>query len=241
MSLLDPTQGHMTSDFDKFPKEAYTVLTSKDYKQSANPQENILPPIPIQNLMGVFMAEKTVLQSCGGFPSHFTWKNSYTEESELSLRLAEQGRKSFFLYDPKFHAVHFKYGYQNGAVLEGSDWKQKGLSLQDMAQQSNQTIQGTGNRVSPEEWAYSKIISLYTLFGLRSAQGAAIWGRNSYQSFVADNDSSFYSYPKLALANRNIRKELWQRAIKDGRELVYQLHNSSQQGRYRQAQQATTG
>lgn len=231
LSRLDPDKALMTSSFDCFPAEALEEIVQNRYS-FPDDELKIFSPLPVQNLAGVFLAQKEALQKAGRFPTHFTWRNSYTEESELALRLQEQGYELFFLYDPKFQAVHLRYGFQDGTSFSGPDWKEEGTSLAVLTGLSNQSFGCSGNRVEDEEWSYSKILSKYVLFGLRSELGAARWVQQSYQDFVNLNCGSFYSYSGQSLPRRKARKRVWQKALAEGKRLVREIKILPQERRF---------
>ncbi len=211
----------LTSSLDSFPLELAEAPDALE-KAFLDDKHTILSPVPIVNLWGVFLADRKALELAGGFPAYFTWKNSYTEESELALRLLEQGFSSFYQFDPKFQAIHFRYGFQDNTFFRGSDWKktQGGLTLREMSRLSNKNAAVSGNRVPAREWAETKITSFYVLFGLRSSAGAESWKGKTKKGFVDENKEEFYYYPNLLIEEPELREEIWGSGIRKGADLV---------------------
>lgn len=229
ISPLDLNQGVMKSFLDSFPSEISNSLSQTSYlsHRFLNEKLKVFAPLPLTNLWGVFLANKSSLLEAGGLPAYFTWKNSYSEFSELSLRLSEQGFSSFYLFDPKFHTIHLRFGFADGSSPCSKKIKDiprnRPLSLEEKIYLSNQPALGSGNRISSEEWAYSKIISFHTLFGLRTAEGAAAWAKKTNQEFVRRNRTEFYFYPQQSIDDPLVRKKVWQSAITDSQKLIASL------------------
>ncbi len=224
----------LTSSLDSFPLELASDPEALE-RSYLHPKLRILSPIPIVNLWGVFLADKKALGLAGGFPTHFTWKNGYTEESELALRLWEHGFEALYQPDPKFQAVHFRYGFHDNTFFRGLDWK-KGLggpTLEEMTRLSNRRMKVSGNRVSAEEWVQAKIASFYTLFGLRSEQGAKSWREKCWADFVAENKNEFYYYPRLSIKEQKRRARLWDFGIKEGQRLVEEIQKQTMEEHFR--------
>lgn len=220
IGILDADSAIMTSNFNCFPEEAARELVEGNPRY-LDQELRIFNPIEVSNLMGVFLAEKKVLLQVGGFPTYFTWRNGYTEESELGFRIKEAGYSAAFLFDPKFQAVHLRYGFIDQEVLRGDDWKEKDeLSLEQMVRISNKDSSDNGCRVENDEWARSKILSKYVLFGIRSETGARVWQETSYREFVTKNNPAFYSYQSQRIDDKERRKKIWQEAIIEGNILL---------------------
>jgi len=214
----------LISSLDSFPLELACDSGALENSYLDN-ELKILSPIPIINLWGVFLADKKALELAGGFPTYFTWKNSYTEESEIALRLSGQGFESLYQPDPKFQAIHLRYGFQDNTFFQGPEWENAPgeLTLEKMVRLSNRNITSSGNRVQAEEWAKAKITSFYTLFGLRSNSGARAWAEKSLRDFVVENKKEFYYYPRLNIKDPQKRTKIWKAGISEGRKLVKQV------------------
>ncbi len=234
ISTFNLDEAVLTSSVDSFPLElaSNTEISENSYLV---PELKILSPIPIVNLWGVFLADKRALELAGGFPTHFTWKNSYTEESELALRLLEQGFESLYQPDPKFQVIHLRYGFRDNTFFKGKDWRKVPgkMTLEKMVRLSNINKSASGNRVQVEEWAKTKITSFYVLFGLRSDFGAESWARKCHKNFVDENSREFYYYSHLNIKDPGKRAKIWNSGISAGRELVEQIQKRAMNKHFR--------
>ena len=106
LNLINTTIG---GGFDAIPEE-YTL----DLQNSLSDSElDILKPLEVQNIGGVFLTRKEHFLDVGGFPDYFTWRNGYREETDVAIRMKQAGHKLIFTPDPKFGCTHLKYGFQS--------------------------------------------------------------------------------------------------------------------------------
>jgi len=223
IARLNFTKGKYSSNFDKFPKE---YLDNSD--KFLDDHLKILKPIQIQNLAGCFLAPKKRLLAVNGFPDFFTWKNSYGEESELACRLMANGYSLFFCPDPKFGLYHGKYGEPAKIPINKKLFKQHkhkhlidNLSLLTLNRECAQTKDNTGNRVSAEDWYYSKIISFFIIFYPRNMKGALNWVAYTKRVFVDQSQPRKFARGKWTyIKDREQRERIWYKAILDGLELA---------------------
>lgn len=208
---IDFKEGRKTGDIDAFPHEYLTKKTFID------DEKNILAPIEVGDLNGHFLCRKESIEEVGGFPTFFNWKNNYTEETELAISLFDVGYKVFLSPDPKFHTVHWRYGTGGSPEIKGTDWKKNdNISLTEMAKECENPISDTGNRVSVEEWAYSRILSFIVLFR-RDSGGIEKFIERTYHGFVEGKDPYFMKYDGLDLS---LRKKIWESAVNDGYKFI---------------------
>jgi glycosyltransferase involved in cell wall biosynthesis len=204
---IDFELGIKTENLDAFPME-YVFSEDKFWDE----EKKILKPIQIQDLNGHFLASKQAIEEVGKFPEYFTWRNNYGEESELACRFTEKGYELFLSPDPKFHAVHIRYGYIGRKKLIGEDWDFDGMSIQDILKECQVDRYDTGNRVNAEEWYFSKILSLFILFQKRNPGGAKKYCDRTYKEFVIEgNSNTYYTIP-----DQEKRKVIFKSAIVRG-------------------------
>jgi len=226
IGVLNMESGKTTGNVHGFPKQ---YLHAQEY---INNKLKILKPIEIKNLGGIFLVQKNIFNDAGGLPNYFTWKNSYSEFTELSLRLVEAGYKIFHSPDPKFYAMHLKYGSDGDVLFSDNNWKKNkektlvGVSLEDIIQESKIPRGNTGCRVNAEEWCYSKIISYFVMFLKRDRIAAFKWSKDTRLQFVENNDDDFCTAIGIKIDSYDKRNQIWHKAINDGVEIVNNLIES---------------
>jgi len=220
---LNLEKGEYTWNINRFPKKYLNNLDKfldKKYK--------ILKPIQIQNLSGCFLTPKKRFLAVKGFPRFFTWKNSHGEETELACKFMANGYSLFFCPDPKFGLYHGKFGESSKIPINKRYFNKykknkmiNELSLAEINEECSKPRLNTGNRVSVEEWYYSKIISLFVIFYPRNMGGALNWVTNTKKVFVEENDVKEFSGGKWnRIDEKEKRENIWYTAILDGLELV---------------------
>ena len=187
-----------------------------------DPESGLLAPFRINHLCGVFVAERQALVDCGGFPEEFVWPNAFCEELELSFRLLESGRTLYHQPDPKFFALHYKFGWNDPceprkihAADEYRCFETVNLVISRIAISDRPALE-SGNRVDMETWCYSKLISYFVCLGIRSPKGAFRWMSRSHRTFVRDNASEFYGNSGKRILRPERRASLWELAFRDG-------------------------
>jgi len=213
IGVLDLERGIMTGNFDGFPREYLGGLD----KNFMDLRLKIFNPVQIQNLGGVFLTKKNAFQEVGGFPEDFTWKSSYREETDLALRLAENGYSLFFTPDPKFSSIHLRYG-----APEQDDNLTTNGRLGYLIDQSNVTRINSGNRVKPEEWFHDVLMSTYVTLARRSHAAAEEYSERMFRKFVEKNDFAV-SGVGAKIEQKAKRLRIYSKAMSDGREFVGDL------------------
>jgi len=227
IGVLDVERGRFTGNLHHFPLE---YLEETPFY---NEQLKILEALEIRNLSGVFLIDKKIFNQAGEFPDYFIWRNAYSEETELSVCLSELGYKIFFTPDPKFSTIHLKFGAEGNVYLNGRNWEVDlgrrfgDLSLERMVRESHSAIRNTGNRVDPEEWAYSKIISYLVVLLKRNYEGGLTWARNMFEQFVENNETQFSAGIGQKIDGYERRTHICTRAIQDGVNLINMLTGKS--------------
>ena len=146
-----------------FPMER-AELKEDDYFKGTN----ILKPLEVNNIAGVFLCNKEVFLDVGGFSDHFPTP-ALGEEHELAQRLTKSGYTLFFAPDPKSALLHFKYGREdNKPVMPFGPLHSKAvefpLSLKEVLDESRIMREYTGNAVTVEEGMYSYVFGRSMIF-----------------------------------------------------------------------------
>ena len=211
IGFLDLKKGVIKGNFEGFPNDYIDNID----KNLMDPFLKILKPIQIKNMAGVFLIKKSLFNKVGRFPEFFTWKNGYREETDLALRISENGDNIYFTPDPKFHCVHLKYG------AEGKEYDEEDLTphLRDLIKRSNISRINTGNRVGIEEWFYDFLLSTYVTLKKRSPSAAKKFLYETYKSFVVRNKLSVAGIDGK-IESSKIRRKIFYRAVRQGDKLV---------------------
>ena len=208
IGVLDLEEGVITGNHNGFPIEFAEDLEGNFLDEKLK----IIRPFEIKNLGGVFLARKKAFQSVGGFPEDFTWRNGYREETEVALKLQEEGYRIFLTPDPKFFCVHLKYGAQGDIHKREQELEPR---LRYFVYESNVSRINTGNRVDPEEWFFSKIVGTYVTLGQRSPEAASRYLNDTHESFVLGNEESVTGVGGR-IEDPLKREQIFERAIKEG-------------------------
>jgi glycosyltransferase involved in cell wall biosynthesis len=215
IGVFDHSSGIITGNHNGFPIEYAENLEDNLMKGDLK----IPKPLKISTLAGIFLSRKDFLGKVGGYPEFFTWKNGYREETHLGLSLQKLGKDLFFVPDPKFYCVHLKYGAHGEENLM-ADLDPK---LSRLVTQSNIPYTETGNRVDPEEWFFSRIISTFVTLGIRDVESAKRYADETQKVFVEDNNLTMSGVRGVKINNLNDRKKIFGRAIDEGSILLASL------------------
>jgi len=184
----------------------------------------IFKPIQVYQTWGHFIIDRSKYLDVGGFPDFATWPNKAGEEQEFACRLIENAYTLYYLPENKASSFHGAYGARMGS-FEGYDWLSKitdnKLSLFEYSEICNNGIK-SGNRVSIEDYCYSRIIASFCIIYKRNTKEAINWARASYEGFVVGNKKQWYPpYGKGQSFLREKREQIWHRAINDGLILLF--------------------
>lgn len=219
---IDLATGKVTSTSRAFP---YEYLHSPEFLDETL---GILMPISVQNLSGIFVAEKKNLLRVGGYPTYFTWRNGLTEEAELALRLQDAGLHLYHQADPKFQVIHLRYGGENVSERcsrtgrDSTILPNVNISLEEMVAESIVPRLHSGNRVNVREYAHARLVSHIVLLGIRNLAAAGAWANRAFTSFVLQNDPQFTRGFGAAMTQRE-RRKLWRTALDEGMALCQTL------------------
>lgn len=209
---VDYEKGVITSNFNGFPLQ-YSDNLEESFVEG---DLKILKPFKIRNLAGIFLAKKNLVESVGGYPDFFTWKNKYREETYLALRLDEAGHQLFFTPDPKFFCVHLKYG----ALSNEDTASDLDPHIRRLVNQSNKLVNGTGNRVDPEEWFFSRIISTFVTLGISDRAAAERYLLKTQKEFVEENKLAVSGLNNAKIQDRDDRRKIFDKAKREGNDLL---------------------
>ena len=212
IGVFDANAGTILGNHNGLPIEY-----SKDLNQSFMGGDlKILKPMEISTLAGIFISSKKILEKVGGYPEFFTWSNGYREETHLGLEMQRAGYGLFFTPDPKFYCVHLKYG----AHGQESKYLDLDPQLGRLVTASNMAHEHTGNRVDPEEWFFSRIISTYVTLGIRNSDAATRYLQETHKEFVENNDLSMSGVNGVKINNIGDRRRIFERAVDEGSKLI---------------------
>ena len=211
IGVWDARSGRMTGNFGGFPEE-YMDASGEEFLDRSR---KILAPVPITNLAGVFAVKKGDFELARGFPDFFTWTNGYREETNLGIQLTRHGKTMYMTPDPKFSAVHLKYGSKD--VHDHPT----GLApdLKRLVDLSNVDRGVTGNRVSGDDWFHNRIISTYVTFSLSDEGAGRKFAGRARREFVDDNVWEV-SGSREKIDDFQRRLEIYQAAISGGDEVL---------------------
>jgi len=138
---------------------------------------------------------------------------------EFACKLREKNYRMFLTPDPKFQAVHIRFG-QTGNGFEGDDWyKNNGVSLKDLIAISNEFSKKIKTRAEGREWYKNIIASRFMLFSKRSLLGAKRYLANTYREFVKENRMFTY-YP---IDDEKEREETFVSAVNHAQKILYKF------------------
>jgi len=214
IGMLDLANGIMTGNYGGFPREYLTDPESF----LLDPELKLFRPIEIQNLGGVSLTKKDAFLRVGLFPESFTWRNSYREETYLSMRFTTQGYKLFFTPDPKLASIHFKYGAQEETDTIGLD-----KTLAYRIKESSIGTVDTGNRVTSEEWFHNVLLSTFVTIHRESPVAAENYAQRMHRKFVVANNFEVTGVG-TKIEDMPKRNEIYERAMSDTRTFVKNGH-----------------
>jgi hypothetical protein len=212
-------KGSSSAYFNSVPLE---YLTAKE--RFLNKTLKIFKPMQVYQTWGHFIIDRSKYLDVGGFPDFAAWPNKAGEEQEFACRLIENAYTLYYLPENKASSFHGAYGAKMGE-FDGYDWLEKitngKLSLIKYSKICDNGII-SGNRVSVEDYCYSRIIAPFCIIYKRNTKEAINWARTTYEEFVAENKKTIYpAYARGKSFLREKREEIWQRAINDGLNLLF--------------------
>jgi len=186
---IDYENARINCNTSYFPKER-NDLTEEHYFEGTN----ILTPLEVNNLRGVFLCDKQAYLNVGGFPDYFPTP-SLGEEHKLAQRFTNNGYKLFFSPDPKSALLHFKYGRvdKDGImpfVPLFDNAVEFPLSLMEMVNESRYVRDDTGNAVTTEESMYSFVFGRAMIFGSNESS-KQLFKERVIDEIIVNNTHSF--------------------------------------------------
>lgn len=214
-------RGTSSANFNSVPLE---YIKSRGEDRFLNRTLKIFKPIQVFQTWGHLIVDRSKYLDVGGFPDFATWPNKLGEEQEFACRLIENAYTLYYLPENKASSFHGAYGAKMGG-FDGYDWLSNvtsgKLSLVKYSKICDNGIM-SGNRVGVEDYCYSKIIASFCIIYKRNTKEAINWARTSYEGFVTENKKRWYPvYAKGQSFLREKREGIWQRAINDGLNLLF--------------------
>jgi glycosyltransferase involved in cell wall biosynthesis len=200
---IDYENARINCNTSSFPKEL-NDFNEENYFEGTN----ILRPLEVNNLRGVFLCKKQAYLDVGGFPDYFPTP-SLGEEHKLAQRFTNNGYKIFFSPDPKSALLHFKYGRGDKEpivpfVQLHDNAVEFPLSLKDMVNESRHLRNDTGNAVTTEESMYSYVFGRSMIFSNNNSS------QRKFKERVKDEiiENNRHSYANRKLYDRSLRKRI---------------------------------
>jgi glycosyltransferase involved in cell wall biosynthesis len=218
---IDYEKGRIRCNVAAFPKER-VKMNKNDYFDGTD----ILKPLEVNNLAGVFLCNKDDYLSVGGFPDFFPTP-ALGEEHELAQRFTRNGYSLFFTPEPKTALVHLKYGRHDKYSVEPfnhlfENSVELPISFEDMLKESRQLKNDTGNAVTAGQALYSFVYGrMLILNGNTSSKKKFL--EHVKKDIVENND---YDYYKQRVNDRVLREMICLDAIKDA-EIKHSQLNSN--------------
>ena len=205
---IDYEKAYINCSTSSFPKERNDSKEDDYFKGT-----NILKPIEINNLAGVFLCKKQAYLDVGGFPDYFPTP-SLGEEHKLAQRFTNNGYKLFLAPDPKSALLHFKYGREDKEsvvplVPLHDNAVEYPLSLKEMVDESRIVRVDTGNAVTVKEAMYSHVFGRLMIFSCNDSSTRKF--KERIKDEIIENNRYVYSNQKLN--DRDLRERICLDAI----------------------------
>jgi len=200
---IDYDRARIHCNTSSFPVERNTLNEEHYFVDT-----DILRPLEVNNLRGVFLCSRQAYLEVGGFPDYFPTP-SLGEEHKLAQRFTNGGYKLYFSPDPKSALLHFKYGREDKErvmpfVARCDNAVEFQLSLREMVDESRHVRSDTGNAVTTEESMYSYVFGRSMIFGSRDSS------RRKFRERVRNEiiDDNRHSYANRKLYDRGLRERI---------------------------------
>jgi len=215
---IDYENARINCNTSSFPKELNDLMKDNYFEGT-----NILRPLEVNNLRGVFLCDKQAYLDVGGFPDYFPTP-SLGEEHKLAQRFSKNGYKLFFSPDPKSALLHFKYGRVDKEVVMPfvplfDNAVEFPLSLMEMVDESRHVRDDTGNAVTTEESMYSFVFGRAMIFN-RNDSSRKLFKERVNDEIIVNNSHSFAN---LKLNDRDLRKRICLDAISAAETKSYEM------------------
>jgi len=205
---IDYENARINCSTNSFPSER-NDLKEDNYFEGTN----ILRPLEVNNLGGVFLCKKQVYLDVRGFPDYFPTP-SLGEEHKLAQRFTNSGYKLFFSPDPKSALLHFKYGRVDKESVVPlvpliDNAVEFPLSLKDMVDESRIVRVDTGNAVTVKEGMYSYVFGRAMIFSCNDS------AKRKFKERVKDEiiENNSYTYFNQKINDRDLRERICLDAI----------------------------
>jgi len=205
---IDYENSHIRCSTGSFPKER-AELKQEDYFKGIN----IMKPLEVNNLAGVFLCKKRAFLDVGGFSDFFPTP-ALGEEHELAQRLTNKNYKIFFNPEPRSAVLHFRYGRKEDRFVPPfvqiyDNTVQFSLPLEKMLEESNTIREDTGNAVSVGKAMYSYVFGRMMIFSANDMSRSGFIERVK-EEIIRDNR---YAYSNKKINSQALREKICLNAI----------------------------
>lgn len=206
---IDYENARINCNTSSFPLEQ-VKLDEEHYLEDTD----ILNPLEVNNLRGVFLCSRQAYLEVGGFPDYFPTP-SLGEEHKLAQRFTNGGYKLFFAPDPKSALLHFKYGRADKErVMPLAPLHENAvrfpMTLRNMVDMSRKVRPDTGNAVTTEESMYSYVFGRAMIFGGNDSS-KRVFKERILDEIIENNRQSFAN---RKLYDRDLRESICMDAMK---------------------------
>jgi hypothetical protein len=205
---IDYENARIHCSTSSFPKERIE-LKEDDYFKGTN----ILKPLEINNLAGVFLCKKEAYLDVGGFPDYFPTP-ALGEEHVLAQRFTNSGYNLFLAPDPKLALIHFKYGREDKEPVVPLEPLHDNavefpLSLKEMIDDSRNVMDDTGNNGTDKEGMYSYVFGRLIIFSCNDSC------KRKFIERIKDEiiENNRYVYFNRKINDRDLRERICLAAI----------------------------
>lgn len=205
---IDYENAKIYCNTSSFPSEQVPHKKQHYFKDT-----NILKPLEVNNLRGVFLCSRQAYLDVGGFPNYFPTP-SLGEEHKLAQRFTNGGYKLYFTPDSKSALLHFKYGRPDKEPVMSLAPRHENMvefnySIPEMVEMSRKLRSDTGNAVTTEESMYSFVFGRTMIFS--SNRSSKQLFKERVETEIIENNE--HSFANRKLYDRRVRESICLEAI----------------------------
>ena len=209
---IDYENARIHCNTSAFPEEQHGLKADHYFEGT-----NILRPLEVNNLAGIFMCKKQPYLNVGGFPNNFPTP-ALGEEHKLAQRFTNAGYKLFFAPDPNSAVLHFKYGRKDKELVMPlvslhDNAVEFPMSLTKMIDYSRLVRGDTGNAATVEKAMYSYVFGRLMIFSSSDSIKQKFIER--VKDEIVENNQ--YTYFKDKINDRDLREKICLNAISAAR------------------------
>ncbi|MFW6025485.1 MAG: glycosyltransferase [Candidatus Woesearchaeota archaeon] len=201
---------HFYHNFDKLPLQ---YLKNPTYTK-----DGVLSPFSIDIMYGVNLFYKRYVLNSGGYEDLSMWDNDYSEHMELAYKLNKNRYSLYHQPDPRFSAIHLKYGSKTVNTFDRRSSKNifSGLkyNLGELIKYSQINRKSSGARINDYDFHINQIGSFFSFYVKISKELAVKFAVKEYNNFVLNNHI-FSTTPSVKFSFAE-RKDIFRKAINIG-------------------------